>query len=155
MTRHKHTHTGLVTPSPLDRWIDAMLRVLAMLVSSVRSTLQMTRRLAAECHSDVTPAGLPRETSDTNQETTAAQHSSPITLILRDREAIVSKDEGVLTPVSQTHNGSVPKVRVPGEGRGPAPDTKRAKRTEPLRVKSQPRPSPGMRVEQTRPQALI
>ena len=156
MTRHKHTHTGLVTPSLPQLLLTAMLHLFAMLVSSVASTLQMTRRrLAAECHSDVTPAGLPRETSDTNQETTAAQHSSPITLILRDREAIVSKDEGVLTPVSQTHNGSVPKVRVPGESRGPVPDTKRAKRTEPLRAKSQPRPSPGMRVEQTRPQALI
>ena len=92
MTRHKHTHTGLVTPSPLDRWIDAMLRVLAMLVSSVRSTLQMTRRLAAECHSDVTPAGLPRETSDIFRETKAVQQ------------------DGTLTVVSHTHNGSVHSV---------------------------------------------
>ena len=156
MTRHKHAHTGLVTPQLPQLLLTAVLRVIAMLVSSVASTLQMPRRrLAAECHSDVTPTVLPRETSDTFKETTAAQHSSPIALILMDREAIVSKDEGVLTPVSQTHNGSVPKVRVPGEGRGPIPDTKRAKRTKPLRAKSQPRLSPGMRVERTRQQALI
>ena len=82
MTRHKHTHTGLVTPSPLDRWIDAMLQLFAMLVSSVASTLQMTRRrLAAECHSDVTPAGLPRETSDTDQETQAVPQDGPLTTV--------------------------------------------------------------------------
>ena len=107
MTRHKHAHTGLVTPQLPQLLLTAVLRVIAMLVSSVASTLQMTRRrLAAECHSDVTPAGLPRETSDTNQETTAAQHSSPITLILRDREAIVSKDEGVLTSAYSPPFGS-------------------------------------------------
>jgi arylsulfatase A-like enzyme len=84
MTRHKHEHTGLVTPSPLDHWIDVMLRVLAVLVSSVASTLQMTRRrLAAECHSDVTPTVLPREKSDTQQQETQSA------LILRDRDQAV------------------------------------------------------------------
>jgi hypothetical protein len=93
MTRHKHTHTGLVTPSPLDRWIDAMLQLFAMLVSSVASTLQMTRRrLAAECHSDVTPADLPRETTDTFKEPEAVPQ------------------DGTLTIVSHTHNGSVHSV---------------------------------------------
>ena len=49
-----------------------------------------------------------------------------------------------------------PRSRVPGEGRGPVLfRQKRAKRTEPLRAKSQPRPSPGMRVERPRQQALI
>ena len=56
MTRHKHAHTGLVTPQLPQLLLIAVLRLLAMLVSSVSSTLQMTRRrLAAECHSDVTP----------------------------------------------------------------------------------------------------
>ena len=32
MTRHKHAQTGLVTPSPLDRWIDATLRAFAIQV---------------------------------------------------------------------------------------------------------------------------
>ena len=157
MTRHKHAHTGLVTPQLPQLLLTAVLRVIAMLVSSVRSTLQMITRRPTVNATQTMPAGLPRETSDTNQETnTAAQHRSPIALMVSSTRSVrPSNHEGVLTPVSQTHNGSVPKVRVPGEGRGPAPDTKRAKRTEPLRVKSQPRPSPGMRVEQTRPQALI
>jgi hypothetical protein len=105
MTRHKHTHTGLVTPSLPQRLLTAMLQLFAMLVSSVSSTLQMTRRrLAAECHSDVTPAGLPRETSDTHQETEpAAQHRSPIALMLSSTQSVrPSKHEGALTPVSHT-----------------------------------------------------
>ena len=103
MTRHKHAHTGLVTPSPLDHWIDAMLRVLAMLVSNVASTLQMIRRPDRVNATRATPAVLPRDASDTIKEYhLAAQHRSPLALILRDREAIVSKDEGVLTTVSHT-----------------------------------------------------
>ncbi len=59
-----------------------MLQLFAMLVSSVSSTLQMTRRrLAAECHSDVTPAGLPRETSDTLKEPKAVPQAGTLTTV--------------------------------------------------------------------------
>jgi len=105
MTRHKHTHTGLVTPSLPQLLLTAMLHLFAMLVSSVASTLQMTRRrLAAECHSDVTPAGLPRETTDTHQETEpAAQHRSSIALMLSSTQSVRSSNhEGVLTTVNHT-----------------------------------------------------
>jgi hypothetical protein len=44
VTRHKHTHTGLVTPSLSQLLLTAMLRALAMLMSNVASTLQMPRR---------------------------------------------------------------------------------------------------------------
>jgi hypothetical protein len=69
------------------------------------STLRMIRRrLPAECHSDVTPADLPGRTRGIQHQETAlaAQHGSPIALMLRDREAIVSKHEGVLTDASHT-----------------------------------------------------
>ncbi len=105
MTRHKHTHTGLVTPSPLDHWIDAMLRVLAMLVSSVRSTLQMIIRRPPVNATQAMPADLPRETSDTNQETeTAAPHSQrPTALMVSSTPSVrPSNHEGVLTTVSHT-----------------------------------------------------
>ncbi len=93
MTWHKHAHTGLVTPSFPQLLLTAMLRLFAMLVSSVASTLQMTRRrLPAECHSDVTPADLPRETIDTFKEPEAVPQDS------------------TLTNVSHTHNGSVHSV---------------------------------------------
>ncbi len=104
MTRHKHAQTGLVTPSLPQLWLTAMLRVLAMLVSSVCSTLQMTRRPDRVNATRATPADLPRAKTDIQQQETheAAQHRSPLALILRDSEAIVSKDEGVLITVSFT-----------------------------------------------------
>jgi len=108
MTRHKHTRTGLVTPSPLDRWIDAMLRLLAMLVHNLASTLQMIRRPDRVNATRDLPAGLPRETSDTDQETHAAQYRSPIALMLRSAAKLrVSKQAGVLTIVSPSPSPSV------------------------------------------------
>jgi len=98
MTRHKHAQTGLVTPSPLDRWIDAMLRVLAMLVRNVASTLPMIRRRPPVKATQAMPAGLPRVKTDTIKEQAAAPQSSPIALILSSAQsARPSKDEGVLT----------------------------------------------------------
>ena len=76
---------GLGNPSLPQLWLTAMLRMLVELVRNVASTFQMTRRrLAAECHSDVTPTDLPRVTSDTIKEYhLAAQHRSPLAFILR------------------------------------------------------------------------
>ncbi len=73
-----------------------MLRMLAELVLNVASTLQMIRRREAVNATRATPPVLPRETSDTNQETRAAQHRSPLALMLR-RPKAVSKHERVLT----------------------------------------------------------
>src|SRR5690606_1005155 len=113
MTRYKHAHTGLVTPSPLDRWIDVTLRMLAMLVLHFASTLQMICRRTRVNATRPAPTGLPQAKTDTHSKETppAAAHSSPIALILRDRRhtvrtaeiprAIVSKDEGVLTTLSR------------------------------------------------------
>jgi len=83
--------------------LTAALRLLAMLVSSVASTLQMTRRRPAECHSDATPAALPREKADTKQQETtdrrnparpsthsveadAAHYDDPVTIITSGRD---------------------------------------------------------------------
>jgi hypothetical protein len=111
MTRHKHTHTGLVTPSPLDRWIDATLRLFAMLVSNVASTFQMIRRRPPVIGTRAMPASLPGEKTDINQETTsvaASDHACPIALILRSAAKLrVSKDEGALTIVSHAPSPSV------------------------------------------------
>ena len=102
MTRHKHTHTGLVTPSPLDRWIDATLRLFAMLVSSVAATLQMICRRGTVIGTQAMSTVLPREMHDTSKETHAVpQDSSPIALILSSTQSVrPSKDEGVLTSFS-------------------------------------------------------
>ncbi len=78
MTRHKHAHIGLGTPSPLDHWINAMLRMFAMLVLNVASTLQMIRRREAVNATQPTPTDLPRAATDTqSKETQTVAASDP------------------------------------------------------------------------------
>jgi hypothetical protein len=77
MTRHKATQTGLGNPSPLDHWINALLRVFAMLVSHAAHLCSMRLiRLSAECHSDATPEALPCKESGKLKETTQAAECS-------------------------------------------------------------------------------
>jgi len=102
MTRHKHAHTGLVTPQLPQLLLTAVLRAFAMLVSNVAATLQMIRRRGPVIGTQAMPSALPRETHDTSKEQTAApQSSSPLALMLRSAAKLrVSKHEGVLTAAS-------------------------------------------------------
>ena len=83
MTRHKATQIGLGTPSPLDRWINALLRSLAMLVSHAAHLCSMRlTRYPAECHSEATPEALPCEENGKQKETIeAAARSQPASSI--------------------------------------------------------------------------
>src|SRR6185503_1977418 len=77
MTRHKATHTGLGTPSPLDRWINALLRGLAMLVSNVARRFASRHPIsAAECDGSCDRLPETNVVLDTHQETTPAAASS-------------------------------------------------------------------------------
>src|ERR1041384_4232697 len=78
MTRHKAPHTGLVSPSPLDLLINALLRSFAMLMSHAASIFRPMRliRQSAECHSETTPEALPRRASGKLKETNHAAASS-------------------------------------------------------------------------------
>jgi hypothetical protein len=108
MTRHRHAQTGLVTPSPLDRWIDATLRMLAMLVLNVAATLQMIVRRGPVIGTQPMPSDLPRETRDTQKEQHAAQHrSSPNSAHGEQRSfaARPSNHERVLTAPSRRKPG--------------------------------------------------
>ena len=112
MTRHKHAHTGLVTPQLPQLWLTAVLRMLAMLVLHVASTLQMICRRDPVIGTQAMLSDVPKAKTDTQHKETppAANPSSPKALNLRDRRhtartadiprAIVSKDEGVLTTLS-------------------------------------------------------
>src|SRR5262245_51650485 len=86
MTRHRATHTGLGTPSPLDHWINALLRSFAMLVSHVARLCSMRLiRHAPECHSAAMHEALPRTESGKLKEPSQAAASSqpPEGLMLR------------------------------------------------------------------------
>ncbi|RYZ06580.1 MAG: hypothetical protein EON61_13740 [Alphaproteobacteria bacterium] len=106
MTRHKHAHTGLVTPQLPQHWLIAVLRVFAMLVHLVASTLQMTRRRAPVIGTQDMPTRLPRETTDTQstETTPATEHSSPTHSAHPEQARYAgrpSKDERVLTEACQ------------------------------------------------------
>jgi len=106
MTRHKHAHIGLITPSPLDHWINATLRMLAMLVLHVASTLQMLCSRTRVNATRATPTDLPRAKTDTQSQETppAAQHRSPIALMVSSTQSVrPSNHEGVLTTPSVSH----------------------------------------------------
>ncbi len=112
MTRHKHAQTGLVTPQLPQLLLTAVLRAFAMLVLHVASTLQMLCRREAVNATQPTPADLPQAKTDTQQQepTPAAQHRSPPYSAhpeQRSSAARPSKDERVLTTVSQTPTPSV------------------------------------------------
>ena len=97
MTRHKHAQTGLVTPSPLDRWIDATLCVFAMLVHYVASTLQMIRRHDRVNATRAMPVVLPRAKTDTQQQ---------------EPQSVAASDTPIMHPTPACHPGSA--KRYPG-----------------------------------------
>ena len=96
MTLVQTRANGFGTPSLPQLLLTAMLRVLAELVLNLASTLQMICRRSHVNVTRAAPPVLPRETSDTDQETHAAQHRSLKALMLR-RPKAVSNHAGVLT----------------------------------------------------------
>jgi hypothetical protein len=115
MTRHKALHTGLASPSPLDRLINALLHAFAMLVSHAAKLCSMRlTRCPAECHSDATPEVLPRTESGKLKKTTQAAASSHIDRPSKAREALMvssvatatrpSNHEGGLIALSASHS---------------------------------------------------
>ena len=103
MTPAQTRANGLGNPSLPQLWLTAMLRMLVELVRNVASTFQMRwLRPKRDWHTPDDEAALPRVKTDTHQEAnTAAQHRSPIALILSSAQsARQSKHEGVLATVS-------------------------------------------------------
>jgi len=97
MTRHKHAQTGLVTPQLPQQWLTAVLRVFAMLVHYVASTLQMIRRHDRVNATRAMPAVLPRMTSDTQQQ---------------EPQSVAASDTPIMHPTPACHPGSA--KRYPG-----------------------------------------
>ena len=137
MTRHKHAHTGLVTPQLPQLWLTAVLRMLAMLVLNVAATLQMIRWRGPVIGTQAMPSALPRETHDTPKEQTAAQHRSTLKSAHGEQRSFAarpSNHERVLTAASH-------KLQQHEHPNDPAPPSLRSSRR-----KSGPRASRVMRV---------
>ena len=119
--------------SPLDRWIDATLRVLAMLVQNVAATLQMTRRRKPVIGTQAMPSALPRETHDTRKEQSAVQQDSPLHSAhgeQRSKAARPSNHERVLTTASHKlpqheHSHSIAPPSLRSSRRTPGPRASR------------------------------
>ena len=160
MTPAQTRANGLGNPSLPQLWLTAMLRMLVELVRNVASTFQMRwLRPKRDWHTPDDEAPLPRMTSDTHREAnTAAQHRSPIALILsrtqsvrpsKGSQAVREADElvqwtnssgerperqrraGVLTTVSHTRNGSVHSVYASPAKAGVQPSSDRSARSAP------------------------
>jgi len=106
MTRNKHAHTGLVTPQLPQHWLTAALRVFAMLVLHVVSTLQLICRRRPVIGTQAMPSALPQAKTDTQHQepNLAVQHDSPPHSAhpeQRSKAARPSKDERALTEASQ------------------------------------------------------
>ena len=98
MTRHKHAQTGLVTPQLPQQWLTAVLRVFAMLVHYVASTLQMIRlNVTRDWHTPDDEAALPRMKADTQQQ---------------EPQSVAASDTLIVHPTPACHPGSA--KRYPG-----------------------------------------
>jgi hypothetical protein len=131
MTRHKATQTGLMTPSPLDRLINALLHAFAMLVSFVARRFVSRHPIsAAECDGNCDPMREADFVLDQYQEATEAAASShtrrtsasstahptvheshdgrKALMVSSERSSRPSNYEGVLTALSTSHPRACP-----------------------------------------------
>jgi len=141
MTPVQTRANGLVIPPLPQPLLTAALRMLAELALHVASTLWMCFRRRSVNATRPTPATLPEEKTDTQQQeanTVAASDSYPIALMVSSaaKAARPSNHELVLTGISQEQSGSGSKIRVPREGGDPVLLNKMsAKRAEPCSFK--------------------
>jgi len=71
MTRARTASYGVVTPPPLDRWIDAVLMLCVSLVQGVRTTLGMWRRIRRrDWHTQSDISALPHAKSGISSQGT-------------------------------------------------------------------------------------
>ena len=135
MTRARTASYGVVTPPPLDRWIDAVLMLFASLVQGVAATFRMHfRHRARDWHTASVREALPQTKPDTQSQdpTTFTESLSGLS-----RESLLENPKGLANDPLETINRDSrdkpendhvdaealeagPLARVPGAGRDPA-----------------------------------
>jgi len=135
MTRARTASYGVVTPPPLDRWIEAVLMLCVSLVQGVATTLGMVfNRRSRDWHTEDARQDLPQATSGISRQESNTTHGVILGLVPR----ISVGAPKVLTTIPletinqdsrhKAENDSVDigasrmeadKVRVPREGGGP------------------------------------
>ena len=105
MNRAQSDAHGSGVPSLSHHWMAALLRLIAMLVSSAACPLRVSR-LARACHTDVTPARLPAMEDGTQAKETETAEANSHTLqglMLSGGEAGVSTHAARLTNRAASH----------------------------------------------------
>ena len=78
MTRAQPCANWIGPPSLTGLWLEALLRMAAMLVSNLALIVRMgVSRLAGECHAEATPQALPRQDREPIRETDTAAATGP------------------------------------------------------------------------------
>ena len=134
MTRARTASYGVVTPPPLDRWIDAVLMLFASLVQGVVATFGMRRWIGQrDWHAQSGSSALPQTKPDIQSQdpTTPTESCSALC-----RASLLANPRGLAnTPLETLNRDSrdkpendpvdaealeAGKARVPGAGRDPA-----------------------------------
>jgi hypothetical protein len=130
MTRHKAAQTGLGTPSPLDRWINAIPHGLAMLVSHVARRFAPRHPIsAAECDGSCEPVREADFVLDQHQKPAPAAASSHISTASEAKEDLMLRTIA-LAIVDSKHEGGLTRIAPretppPGKGRSGLSKTNR------------------------------
>ena len=139
MTRARTASNGVVTPPPLDRWIDAVLMLCVSLVQGAATTLQMWRRARQrDWHTQSGASALPQAKSGISSQGTNPTHGvilglvprisvgTPRGLSIDPHEAInqdarhkAERDSGDSAPTKaiSRHSGRTRSVRAGTQGR--------------------------------------
>jgi hypothetical protein len=135
MTRARTASNGVVTPPPLDRWIEAVLMLFVSLVQGATTTLGMIfKRTSRDWHTESAHEDLPQATSGISTQGPTHTHGVILGLVPsisagaprrltvipletdhRDSRRKAENDSVALAPPRMEAD----KVRVPGAGRGP------------------------------------
>jgi hypothetical protein len=140
MTRHKHAQTGLVTPQLPQHWLTAALRMLAMLVLNVASTLQMIRRRETVIGTQPMPTDLPQAKTDTQQQETqtvaASDPAQPCARLTTCHPGNAKRYPGPIARARHPINGSRRSLR--SAGMTAIGETKRAQHARSLNLAPPP-----------------
>ena len=105
MTRARKASNGVVTPPPLDRWIDAVLMLCVSLVQGVGATLGMWRRAAQrDWHTQSGISALPQATSGIQLQDNNHTHGVILGQAKRDPRIPVGSPRGLSIDPLDTRN---------------------------------------------------
>ena len=160
MTRARTASYGVVTPPPLDRWIEAVLMLCVSLVQGAATTLGMIfNRTSRDWHTETACEALPQATSGNQLQDSITTHgvmlglvpsisvgtsqglaNNPCEAINRDARHKAERDS---VDVAQSRM-EADKVRVPCGGRGPV--LREAQTSAGRTRRALTRPAPSLRV---------